>query len=313
MTAPWPRESAPAGRRRGRSKPTKEGLFERREQALVADRPSYGVHAAARPPRSSVCVPGGGAARTERNPNVAEAQAILRTEALLDQAKAVFRPTVQGDVGTTILDAARGFSGNITQPRTQTAFAGTASYPFFAPSRWALKSQAADQVGIARISAEEVRQQVALAAARPTSPSSGPSISAISRAQPGHAVALESSARPPRRRPGHPAHHVPRPRMSRLRRPGADHGAGVRRRRMTLGRHLRGRRRGGGPLSPDRGRHSAVGQRHLARPPSRVGSSRRRCRPRPRRARQLEVRCRKGTFLHPAIRHAAGFFAPPGR
>lgn len=47
---------------------------------------------------------------TERNPTVGEAaQAILRAEALLDQAKSVFRPTLFGDVSTTILDAARGF------------------------------------------------------------------------------------------------------------------------------------------------------------------------------------------------------------
>jgi outer membrane protein len=104
---------------------------------------------------------------TERNPTVAQAaQAILRAEALLDQAKSVFRPSLYGDVSTTVLDAARGFSGNITQPRTQTSFAGTASYPFLAASRWALKNQAGDQVGIARISAEEIRVQVALAAAQ---------------------------------------------------------------------------------------------------------------------------------------------------
>ncbi len=33
----------------------------------------------------------------------------------------MFRPLVTGAVGTTVLDAARGFDGNITQPRTQTA------------------------------------------------------------------------------------------------------------------------------------------------------------------------------------------------
>ena len=65
---------------------------------------------------------------TERNPTVAEAaQAILRAEALLDQARSVFRPTLYGDVSTTILDAARGFGGNITQPRTQYSFNATAT------------------------------------------------------------------------------------------------------------------------------------------------------------------------------------------
>jgi outer membrane protein len=102
----------------------------------------------------------------ERHPDVGQAeQAILRTQALLDQARSVFRPTVNGAVGTTMLDAARGFDDNITQPRTQTSFAATAAYPLFAASRWAAAKQARDQVGIARISAEETRRQVALLAA----------------------------------------------------------------------------------------------------------------------------------------------------
>ena len=102
----------------------------------------------------------------DRNPTVGQAsQAIVRAQALLDQARSVFRPSVTGAVGTTVLDAARGFDGNITQPRTQTSFSGTASYPLLAASRWAAAKQAADQVGIARISAEEVRRQVGLLAA----------------------------------------------------------------------------------------------------------------------------------------------------
>jgi outer membrane protein TolC len=68
-------------------------------------------------------------------------------------------------VGTTVLDAARGFDGNITQPRTQTSFGATAAYPILAAERWALAKQTADQVGIARISAEEARRQVAFLAA----------------------------------------------------------------------------------------------------------------------------------------------------
>ncbi|HEX6736683.1 MAG TPA: TolC family protein, partial [Vicinamibacteria bacterium] len=103
----------------------------------------------------------------ERNPTVGQAtQAILRAEGLLAQARSVFRPTVDGRVGTTILDDARGFDGNITQPRTQTVFNATLSYPVLAASRWAARNQAADQVGIARISAEDIRRQVALTAAQ---------------------------------------------------------------------------------------------------------------------------------------------------
>jgi len=102
----------------------------------------------------------------ERNPTVGEAaQAILRAEALLDDARTVFHPSLDGVVGTTVIDAPRGFAGNITQPRTQTSFGAAISYPVLAPARWAEKTQAADQVGVARFSAEDVRQQVGLAAA----------------------------------------------------------------------------------------------------------------------------------------------------
>jgi outer membrane protein TolC len=102
----------------------------------------------------------------ERNPSVGEAaQAILRAEAILDQARSVFRPAIDGFIGTSVLDAARGFEGNITQPRTQHTFNAAVSFPFLAASRWAAKTQAADQVGIARISAEETRRQVARTAA----------------------------------------------------------------------------------------------------------------------------------------------------
>jgi outer membrane protein TolC len=103
----------------------------------------------------------------ERNPTVGQAeQAIRRAQALLSQARSVFRPDVFGTAGTTILDDARGFDGNITQPRTQTTFNATASFPFLAPSRWAAKNQAEDQVHIASISAQETRRQVALTAAQ---------------------------------------------------------------------------------------------------------------------------------------------------
>ena len=103
----------------------------------------------------------------ERHPTVGQAaQAILRARALLDQAKSVFRPSLYGGVNTTILDAARGFDGNITQPRTQSAFSATLSFPILATTRWAAKNQAADRVGIAAISAEETRREVALTAAQ---------------------------------------------------------------------------------------------------------------------------------------------------
>lgn len=102
-----------------------------------------------------------------RNPSVGEAaQAILRAEALLSEARSVFLPLAYGNVGTAVLDSARGFSGNIVQPQTQTAFSATASYPVLAASRWAAKNQASDRVETARVAAQETRLQVALSAAQ---------------------------------------------------------------------------------------------------------------------------------------------------
>jgi outer membrane protein len=102
-----------------------------------------------------------------QSPTVGEAaQAVRRAEALLDQARAVFFPSLDGLVGTTVIDKERGFGGNVTQPRRQSSFGATLSYSVLAASRWAEKAQAADRVGIARLSAEETRQQVALTAAQ---------------------------------------------------------------------------------------------------------------------------------------------------
>jgi len=105
-------------------------------------------------------------ART-RSPSVGEAaQAILQAEAILERARSVFLPLVYANVGTTVLDEARGFSGNIVQPRTQTAFSGTVSYALLDAARWANKSLAADRVATSRVAAEETRQQVAVVAAQ---------------------------------------------------------------------------------------------------------------------------------------------------
>jgi outer membrane protein len=103
----------------------------------------------------------------QHNPNVREAaQTILRAQALLQQARAAVLPTLYAGAGTTVLDAARGFDGQVTQPRTQSAFSATLSVPVLAASSWAEKNRAADQVRIATISAEEARRQVALTAAQ---------------------------------------------------------------------------------------------------------------------------------------------------
>jgi outer membrane protein TolC len=100
----------------------------------------------------------------ERNPDTARAaQAILRAEALLQASRSVFLPSLNGTVTTTILNEERTSSGLVTQPQTQAAFGVQASFPVLAAARWAQAAQARDQVGIARIGAEETRRQIALA------------------------------------------------------------------------------------------------------------------------------------------------------
>ncbi len=103
-------------------------------------------------------------AAIERHPDAARAaQAILRAEALLQASRSVFLPSLNGTITTTILNDERGFSGQVTQPQTQAAFGAQASFPVLAAARWAQAAQARDQVGIARIGAEETRRQIALA------------------------------------------------------------------------------------------------------------------------------------------------------
>lgn len=102
-----------------------------------------------------------------KNPDVAAAEtSIRRAEALLQQARTISRPTVGAGVTTTVLDSERAFGGQVSQPQTQTVFAGSVSYPVLAPSRWALRAQASDQVALARLGAVDLRRGVAVATAQ---------------------------------------------------------------------------------------------------------------------------------------------------
>jgi outer membrane protein TolC len=103
----------------------------------------------------------------ERNPTIVEsAQAILRADALLQQARTVYQPTVSASVTTTVLDAQRGFDEFVTQPRTQSLMGASVAYPVLAAARWAQQAQAQDQIRVARLSVDETRRQVALATAQ---------------------------------------------------------------------------------------------------------------------------------------------------
>jgi len=102
----------------------------------------------------------------DKNPTVAIAATnILRSEALLEQARAIVRPRVTGNFTNTTLDTGREFSGQTVQPQSQSVFGLNASMPALAAAQWAARTQAMDQVEIARLSVVEVRRNIALAAA----------------------------------------------------------------------------------------------------------------------------------------------------
>ena len=101
----------------------------------------------------------------EKNPTVAIAATnILRSEALLQQARSETRPRVFGSLTNTTLDTGREFDGLTVQPQNQTLFGLNAAMPLSAVS-WARRTQVMDQVEIARLSVADTRRQIAVAAA----------------------------------------------------------------------------------------------------------------------------------------------------
>ncbi|MBP7778519.1 MAG: TolC family protein [Acidobacteria bacterium] len=100
------------------------------------------------------------------NPTVERAATSVRTaQALLAQARAATRPTVDGSVVTTVLDGERGFSGQVVTPQTQVLFAGSAAVPVLAMAQWAARAQAARRVDIANLAVDDIRRQVGVATA----------------------------------------------------------------------------------------------------------------------------------------------------
>lgn len=103
----------------------------------------------------------------EKNPSVAIASTnILRSEAILQQARAVNRLRVNGTITNTTLDSGRSFDGQTIQPQNQSLFGVSASVPVLAGALWAARAQAEDQVGISRLSVADVRRQIGVAAAQ---------------------------------------------------------------------------------------------------------------------------------------------------
>jgi outer membrane protein TolC len=94
------------------------------------------------------------------------ADEIARVDGLLGQARAGSLPTLGASGTYTAIDHARSIPGRVTQPREQWQGAGTLAVPIVAPSRWATWVTARKVLDATRIAADDVRRQVALAAAR---------------------------------------------------------------------------------------------------------------------------------------------------
>ena len=102
----------------------------------------------------------------EKNPTIAIASAsILRSEAILQQARAAVKPRLSGSVANTTLDSGRSFGEETVQPQNQSVFGLQASAPILAAAQWAVRAQALDQVAIARLATTETRRQIAVATA----------------------------------------------------------------------------------------------------------------------------------------------------
>ena len=101
-----------------------------------------------------------------KNPTVAIAATnILRSEALLEQARAVVKPRLSASVTTTTLDSGRSFGAETVQPQNQSVFGLAASVPVLAAAQWAARTQVLDQIEIARLSVTDTRRQIAVATA----------------------------------------------------------------------------------------------------------------------------------------------------
>jgi outer membrane protein TolC len=101
------------------------------------------------------------------NPTIAQAAAgILRAEALLQQVRAQSLPRFDANAVTTAIGPVPTFAGRSITPRTQVDAGIGASLPLLAPVSWAQWKQAADQVTVAQRGSDDVRTQVAVAAAQ---------------------------------------------------------------------------------------------------------------------------------------------------
>ena len=103
----------------------------------------------------------------KNNPTVAQAtQDILRAEGLLQQARAATMPFITAGMSTLVNSTERRFDDVVTSPQTQATVSAQFGMPVLAPSRWAAKAQAQDQVEIANLSTADARTGIAVSTAQ---------------------------------------------------------------------------------------------------------------------------------------------------
>ena len=122
--------------------------------------------ASAQPAMESLSFDAAIARAVEKNPSIAIAATnILRSEAILQQVRAVTMPRVNGSITNTTLDGGREFGNQTIQSQNQSLFALSASAPVLAAAQWAARAQAQDQIGVATLSTADIRKEVAVATA----------------------------------------------------------------------------------------------------------------------------------------------------
>jgi outer membrane protein len=101
----------------------------------------------------------------KNHPTVQQAAAgILQAEAILQQVRSRYLPSVDATFSTNVIDPVTQFSGASINPRTQTVTTAGVSVPLFMPVRWAERNQAEDNVLVSLRAADEARRAVAIAA-----------------------------------------------------------------------------------------------------------------------------------------------------
>lgn len=102
----------------------------------------------------------------DKNPSSAiAATAILRAAALVDQVRSGTGLQINGNVTSTTLNRGVEFEGTTVTPRSSVAGTLDVRYPLYSPALWARRVEAQDAVGVAELSATEVKRQTSLATA----------------------------------------------------------------------------------------------------------------------------------------------------